>query len=304
MRDVAYYHAQIEGVVKRLKKSEMADHFARQLARLDAEREELRVRVKELERDANEGEPTEIPSCDATRVAGVLLGENYYVSAPLMFTIEASYDALVRLLGEPNVDDTDDYRITTVWAFVFQGENYVLRDFDQTKKSCDGAPFADAEELREANVVEWQVIGAWRLRGGANTVGPAVALQAAIKTALANYDGEPLPPTRVERACAAVLTMARSDVMREALGIVLDAAREVAERSTARVEKLEEKVTEIEEERNEYQKQVEEESKSRDDASNALVRIREDRNALLARLGLTDREWSAMGGACEADFEV
>jgi hypothetical protein len=43
---------------------------------------------------------------------------------------------------------------------------------------------------------------------------------------------------------------------------------------------------------------------SYDDLSEALACAREDRAALLKRLGLTDREWSAMGGACAADFEV
>lgn len=35
----------------------------------------------------------------------------------------------------------------------------------------------------------------------------------------------------------------------------------------------------------------------------ALRKVVDDRNALLKKLGLTDMQWSLMGGACANDFE-
>lgn len=50
--------------------------------------------------------------------------------------------------------------------------------------------------------------------------------------------------------------------------------------------------------------ELEKQGKRSDELYARLVRARQDRNALLHRLGLTDGQWSAQGGACDADLEM
>lgn len=58
------------------------------------------------------------------------------------------------------------------------------------------------------------------------------------------------------------------------------------------------------EERDEYEKRAEDAEAEAAALEEALDLAVADRRALLARLGLTDAQWSASGGACWADLEV
>lgn len=230
-----------------------------------------------------------------TRVKGVFLGGDIYETS-LRDYVNASYADLVHLLGEPN-GEGDGYKVSTIWELTFEGHTVTLYDYKETNLYDDkSAP--SVEEFRALPSYNWHL-------GGRRDL-PVDKFKAAFNVALQGIGSgeiEPLPDA-IGDALGRARKLTRSTKLLEALAEIeeeVEAIRRPVEELRQQLRDLREVDAANEKANGEFRRAAEEYTTDLIQALEAVVR---DRAALLRRFGLIDSEWSEMGGACEADFEV